>query len=471
MTGPACLTGATPPRARFRAAASLGAALVVLAPAAAAGQPEVETEPYRLVRQLMAAETPKRRAAAKRLERLGDPRLLPALVDALFFTTREHRAEMVGVLRTLSGHRGGDRYHEWVEQVGARAEIEPFEGYRPFKASLFSGIDPRYAEILGGEGPARLRLEEIVWGGVSVEGIPALERPPKLAGAARVLGDRDLVLGVGLGGAHHAYPVKVLSWHEMVNDEVGGEPITLSYCTLCGSAVLYATRRPGGEVLTFGTSGLLYRSNKLMIDRSSGSLWSNLAGEAVLGPAAAEPARLEPLPVTLARWGDWLRAHPDTTLMAHDPVLGQRYGFLYEEGAADRARAGVSFPVWQQDDRLPPRTEVLALRIEGRAKAYELGALQRTRVLNDRLGAAALVIVVDEGGAARAYRRADRELEAAPEPGLLVDQSGARWRAEEDALHPVGGAGAEPLPRLPSHVAFWFGWYGFYPDTELWAGP
>jgi hypothetical protein len=433
------------------------------APAAA------QNESYELVRQLMEPEPRKRKAAAKRLTRANETRLLPALVDALFFTPREHRAEMVEVLRAFSGHRGGDRYQEWVELVGRREELVPLEGYRSFKATLFSRIDPRFVKILGGEGPARIRLEEIVWGGVRVEGIPALERPAKLAASAATdLGERDLVLGVSLGGTHHAYPVKVLSWHEMVNDDVGGEPISLSYCTLCGSAVLYSTRQESGEALTFGTSGLLYRSNKLMIDRQTGSLWSNLTGEAVLGNAAAAGSRLEPLPVTLTRWLAWRNAHPETTVMGVDPQLGRRYGFLYEDGAADRARAGVSFPVWPQDDRLPAKTEVLALRVEGRAKAYELEAVRRQGVVNDVVGDFPLVVLADESGAVRAYRRGTGDLLEGPQRGLLVDGAGQRWRVTEEALEPLDGTTRHE--RLPAHVAYWFGWYGFYPDTELWMG-
>ena len=451
-----------------RIATTLAGATAALFVAAGVAGPSAQAD-YELVRQLMAPEPGPRQKAAKKLSRMGDARLLPGLVDALFFTPRENRAEVVEVLRALSGHRaGGDRYQEWVEVVGARNDIDPLDGYLPFKASLFERIDPRYRDILGGAGIARIRPEEIVWGGVRVEGIPALEYPAKLSATeARHLDDRDLVLGMGSGGAFHAYPVKVLSWHEMVNDEVGGEPITLSYCTLCGSAVLYATRRPDGSALTFGTSGLLYRANKLMIDRATGSLWSNLGGEAVLGPAAAAGERLEPLPVVVARWGAWRLEHPTTTVMAIDPAIGRRHGYLYEEGAADREREGVSFPVWQRDERLPPKAEVLALRVGGRPKAYELQAVRRQVVVNDVLGGVAVVIVADSDGAVRAYQRGTRELARAAEPGLLIDQSGEEWRVDEDALHPLAGDHS-PLERLPSHLAFWFGWYGFYPDTELW---
>src|SRR5206468_9837405 len=134
-----------------------------------------------------------------------------------------------------------------------------------------------------------------------VEGIPALERPPAVpAPAAAYLEDGERVFGASVGGARRAYPLRILGWHEMANDVLGGEPVTLSYCTLCGSALLVSGRTAAGD-LTFGTSGLLYRSNKLMLDRKTGTLWGNLTGEAVLGPLAAPPGgpplRLEALPL------------------------------------------------------------------------------------------------------------------------------------------------------------------------------
>ncbi|HVS62284.1 MAG TPA: DUF3179 domain-containing protein [Thermoanaerobaculia bacterium] len=447
-----------------------GAALLflLLVPPPAAGREEPAVD-YGLVRELMSPERKVRRAAARTLLRDRHPSLIPVVVDALFFVPAPARDEAIGVLEELTGENRGRRYLDWVELVGAREDVAPPAGYREWKRSLLERIDPRFRAMLSDDAAVRLRLEELVWGGVRVEGIPALERPPKVsAREARFMRPGDRVFGVSLEGRHHAYPLKVLGWHEMVNDTLGGRPITLSYCTLCGSGVLYDTARDGDEPLTFGTSGLLYRSNKLMIDRQSGSLWSNLTGEAVVGAAAeAAGARLEMLPVTLTTWRRWLEAHPETTVAEPDPDFGKRFGYDYTEGAADRRREGVSFPVWQKSDRFDDKAEVLAIRLDGRSKAYELEALTAAGLLNDTLGDVPLLVLIAADGGARAYRRGGAQVFERVGPAALTDREGRRWAVGASALEPPEGSDLAPLERLPAHVAFWFGWYGFYPDTEV----
>jgi hypothetical protein len=220
-----------------------------------------------------------------------------------------------------------------------------------------------------------------------------------------------------------------------------------------------------------GTSGLLFRSNKLMYDRESFSLWSNLTGEPVVGRRVEDAAPLRMLPMTLTSWEAWRKRHPQTdvldlTALREGP--GRRFGFDYAPGAARRARAGVSFPVWQRSDRLPREAEIYALRADGAPKAYALDALIEQRVVNDRVGRTNVVLVVEPGsGAVRAYERGERELAAGREPGTLVDAAGQSWRVGEEALLSAGG---ESLARVPGHVAFWFGWYGFYPQTEVYTG-
>ncbi len=355
--------------------------------------------------------------------------------------------------------------------VGAR-EIAPPPGYLAWKRELLARIDPRYKAVLYDGAPAHVRLEEVVWGGVRLDGIPSLDEPEQVpAAAAAYLADGERVFGVALGGEARAYPLRVLSWHEMLNDVVGGRPVTLSYCTLCGSGILYDTATPRGAY-TFGTSGLLYRSNKLMYDRQSYSLWSNLTGEAVVGRAANGRRRLELLPMTLTTWGEWRRRHPRTTALALDREMERRWGFSYQPGAADRARRGVSFPVWQQSDRLDRQEEVYALRVGDAAKAYPLRLLRGRQVVNDRLGGVALVLVVDAASlGVRAYRRGETTFRPGPADDRLSDAAGRVWVVAEEELRPEPATpGLEPLPRLPGHVAFWFGWYGFYPQTEVWDG-
>ena len=449
--------------------------LLLVAPAAAPEAPSLSSlEGYGLVRDLVSGDTKDRRRAAGRLIEARDESLVPGIVDGLFFVPTKDRGLLLNVLEALTGEQRGRRYLDWVEYVGSRTDLEPKEGYAEWKASLLARIDPRLGTLLR-DAASRIRLEEVVWGGVRFEGIPALDRPAHVPAAeAGYLGDDDVVYGVSAGGEHRAYPRRILSWHEMANDVVGGEPVTLSYCTLCGSAVLYSGRVPAagaGEAvtLTFGTSGLLYRSNKLMVDRDTGSLWSNLTGEAVVGRMAERSPVpvLEPLPVTATTWGEWRARHPETTVLALDESRGRRWGFDYRPGAADRAREGVSFPVWQKSGRLDPKTEIYALRLGGVPKAYPLDRLESAGVVNDTVGGEALVLVADEeSGSVRAYRRGGH-IFARSDDGALTDAEGRPWTLTEEALEPPPGAGLEPLPRVPGHVAFWFGWFGFYPQTEV----
>ncbi|MFN7963075.1 MAG: DUF3179 domain-containing (seleno)protein [Thermoanaerobaculia bacterium] len=193
-------------------------------------------------------------------------------------------------------------------------------------------------------------------------------------------------------------------------------------------------------------------------------------GEPVIGRLANTNARLAQLPITRIRWGEWLRRFPKTTVLALDQPDGKAAGFRYLPGAADRARHGVRFPVWQKSDRLKRDAEVYALRLGDRPKAYPLELLYARRVVNDRLGGEGLVLVADgASGAVRVYRAGGHRFSAGKAADQLEDETGAAWTLTEERLERPDG-GAEPLPRVPGHIAFWFGWYGFYPQTEVYEG-
>jgi len=427
--------------------------------------------PWGLLEKVLSEEVRVRRAAAKDLLARKDNSLVAPLVDAYFFTPRGNRVEIQGLLEDLTGE-SFDSYQAWVEYLGRHAKTPPAPGYVRWKVALLAKIDRDYHKILYGSVRSKLRLEELMWGGVPVDGIPSLDSPPTIAAArAGYLSGEERVFGVAIGGRARAYPLRFLDWHEMVNDELAGQPYALSYCTLCGSGILYATDRPDGGRYEMGTSGLLFRSNKLMYDRESFSLWSNLTGEPVVGRRVEDAAPLRMLPMTLTSWEAWREMHPQTDVLdlaALRKGPGRRFGFDYTPGAARRARAGVSFPVWQQSDLLPPEAEIYALRVAGAAKAYALDALLGHRALNDRVGETNVVLVVEPGsGAVRVYQRGERRFSAGAEPETLVDAVGRNWRLSEEALVSEDG---ESLSRVPGHVAFWFGWYGFYPQTEVYTG-
>ncbi len=436
--------------------------------------PGLADDAYTLVAAMLSSQRAERVAAAEALAEIGDLSVVPALVDAVFFTPQSSRQEILDLLTVLTGEKTRD-YYEWVEWVGSQSEIAPAPGYLEWKMSLLSRIDPQYRTVFYAGAPSRIRLEEIIWGGVPLAGIPALDDPPVVAGAdAGYLRKKEAVFGLVLNGEARAYPLRILSWHELLNDSLGGEPITLSFCTLCGSGIFYRTRTPSGGTYRFDTSGLLYRSNKLMVDRQSRTLWSNLTGEPVFGRLAQISDGLEPVPGTLTTWRQWLRDNPRTTvldLQRIEALMRPRFTFDYRPGAADRSRRGVAFPVWLKSDALERDRQVFVLRLQDGAKAYPIDRLLEVGVVNDQIGSESVVLIGDRtSGAVRAYRRGSLEF-VAGEAGLLEDEEGRQWATEETGLKCLEpDAFADVLERVPGHVALWFGWYGFFPETEIWLG-
>jgi hypothetical protein len=350
---------------------------------------------------------------------------------------------------------------------------------------MLSLIDEGFGEFLRDEYPARIRVEEIQWGGVLVDGIPALDEPNMLAAAeADYLAPEDVVFGLAINGEARAYPLRILDWHEMANDVVGGVPVSLAYCTLCGAAVAYDGRASDGTTYDFGSSGFLFRSNKLMYDRQTRTLWNQLTGEPVLGPLAGEDVQLPLLPVVLSTWADWQAQHPETLVVdintgyPRDYTPGAPYGdyFAYED---------TMFPVWQRSELLEDKAQVFATRYEGIPKAYPLADLEREQVINDTVGETAVVLVApgemiavngnnrrvgavryDAGSEVRAYDRGGHTFSWDGEAEVLRDEDGREWRVTEDALL---GPDGESAARLPGHLAYWFGWYAFFPQTLLYG--
>ena len=202
------------------------------------------------------------RAALGRIADSGDRRFAAVLIDALF----GRRARLIATgpdalaygdaLGRLTGETFGSDYFRWIEWYGATDLIPP-PGYASWKGRLFSRIDGRFGDFLRSEHPSAIRVEEIVWGGVRVDGIPPLDRPAAVAPAdADWLTPGEAVFGVAAGGEARAYPLRIMDWHEMANDVLGGVPFSLAYCTLCGAGIAYDGRAPDGETYDFGTSGV-----------------------------------------------------------------------------------------------------------------------------------------------------------------------------------------------------------------------
>lgn len=218
----------------------------------------------------------------------------------------------------------------------------------------------------------RVPIEEILAGGPQADGIPALIDPRRVPAYATTLDAEAWVVGVAIDGEAVAYPIAILEWHEIVNDTVGSVPILVSYCPLCGTAMVFG-RREGEKVRSFGVSGLLYRSDLLLYDRQTRSLWSQIGSEAVSGPASG--SRLSLLRSQTMRWREWLGAHPKTSILSFETGHRRPYGRSpYGDYASS---ANLAFPT-AFDRRYHPKTPTLGLRIRnGSARAYPAVELVR----------------------------------------------------------------------------------------------
>ena len=338
--------------------------------------------------------------------------------------------------------------------------------YADFKAELYALIDPSFHEYFDNSPATAIRLDEIRWGGVVRDGIPPLDHPKMIPAAeADYLDDDNVVFGVAIDGDARAYPRRILAWHEMFKDSIAGEHHTGVYCTLCGTMILYRSAFDGVHH-ELGTSGFLYRSNKLMYDRATMSLWSTFAGEPAVGPLVGQGIRLDMRHVVTTTWGAWRTRHPETLVLSLDTGHERDY----REGAAYRsyfATDRLMFGVPKLDPRLRNKDEVLALRFEdapGEQLAIRVGFLAGNRVYHDALGEVEFVVLTDRSGASRVYESAGYRFTRWDAASTAWDEGGLQWKVGEDALV---GPDAERLERLPAHRAFWFGWYARYPETRL----
>ena len=353
-----------------------------------------------------------------------------------------------------------------TEELGARAPADDTPLYVAFKHRLIAGIQEEMGAFLDPAKPRAIAAQEIFWGGVRVDGIPPLDSPAFVtaAEAAAWIGPKDLVIGVEINGDARAYPRRIIDWHEMVNDTVGGVPVSLAYCTLCGSAILY-DGRVGGEVYRFGTSGLLYRSNKLMYDRATNSLWDQFTGEPVWGDLVGSGARLDALPAVHTAWDEWLAVHPDTLVLDIDTGHARDYG----EGVAYAryfASAGLMFPVPDRGGPLAVKDSVYAVRLGGEVVGYPILLLGEEGFLRDAIaGERVVVFATADRTGGRAYAAGDARFAAYdPASRVATTDDGARWTVSEGAL--LGPSG-ERLSRLPGHNAFWFALVNHAPRFRL----
>ena len=388
------------------------------------------------------------------------------LIEMIHFVpSRRALKSVLALIERASGRpfEGGvDLWYEWL--WSAERPVHP--DYAHFKSLLYAPIDPRFAEYFEGRPKTLIRLDEIRWGGVRRDGIPPLKNPLMIAArdAAWLHGD-DIVFGVAINGDVRAYPKRILAWHEMFKDRIGGRELAGVYCTLCGALVLYDVTVAGVQH-ELGTSGFLYRSNKLMYDHATKSMWSTLTGTPVVGALVGKGIELQALYVVTTTWKEWRQRHPGTQVLSLD--TGHRRD--YSEGTAYRdyfATDQLMFSVPTRDDRLPNKAEVLALRVPhapGETLAIAADFLASRPVYQGQIGALGFVVLTDGSGANRVYETAGVNFVGWDQMATARDDVGGNWAVGEAALTSTTG---KALKRLPAHRAFWFGWHAAFPATRL----
>lgn len=275
---------------------------------------------------------------------------------------------------------------------------------------------------------ASVPRSQILEGGVPRDGIPAIHHPKFISPeAADYLQPSDPVISVTHDGETRAYPLRILIWHEIVNDHIGDFAFAATYCPLCGTAMVF-DRTVNGRTLTFGVSGLLYQSDMLMYDRETQSLWSQIKQEAVAGPQTG--GRLAWLPSEHLSFEAWRKKHPSGTVLSTDTGAVRNYSTQPYRGYEKTERT--MFPVIEYRTDLPGKEWILGIVVSGQAKAYPVKNLPSGEPIEDRIGETTLTLVHD------------------PET-----QSYSARLSESGALVPVV-------------KAYWFAWQAFYPETELW---
>jgi hypothetical protein len=285
-------------------------------------------------------------------------------------------------------------------------------------------------------------------GGPRPDGIPAIDDPgffSSVADANRFLDPKDIVFGIVRNGEARAYPQRILVWHEIVNDVVGGEPLAITYCPLTGTAIGF---KRGST--TFGVSGMLVNSNLVMFDRATASRWPQVLGRAIEGDHAGN--RLEEFPVIWTTWERWRQAYPETR------VLSDRTGFVrnYNRDPYGRynPRGGyytserTLFPVRHSDDRLPRKAVVIGARTPDGAIAFLKERVRQEGTLHGEVGG---------------VNYTAEYLEPLDTAVIVRNPK----RAQVDIRGPFDVPDGEGQERVNVLDAMWFAWHAFYPESTL----
>jgi hypothetical protein len=333
---------------------------------------------------------------------------------------------------------------------------------------------------------ALVPLDEIIPGGPPPDGIPAIDHPTFVtpAEADGWLTPREPVVTLAVAGDARAYPLQILIWHEIVNDVIGGRAVAITYCPLCNSGLVF-DRVVDGVTLDFGTSGKLYKSDLVMYDRQTHSLWAQMEGRAIVGERAG--TRLKRLAAPTVAYAEWKAAHPGGKVLSRETGHRRPYGANPYVSYDEPALAPFLFK-GRPDPRRPPKERVVGVVVAGQARAYPWPVLEKRRVVEETVGGERVVVfyapgtlsALDESriadsraiGATAVYSAIldGRPLTFAPAAdGFRERETGSVFNLLGQAVQgPLAGKRLTPLPHVD---AFWFAWAAFHPATTLLAEP
>jgi hypothetical protein len=327
-------------------------------------------------------------------------------------------------------------------------------------------------------------LEEIQSGGVPPDGIPPIDEPKFVtySEADNWLGDQEPVISIEIEDEARAYPLQILTWHEIVNDEFGERAIGVTFCPLCNAAVAFDREVGDHGIMRFGVSGLLRNSDLIMWDDKTKSWWQQMTGEAIVGELAGEQLTL--LPSVIVSYEEFKQSHPDAVVLSRDTGFERVYGNNPYVGYDDIASSPFLFS-GEQDGRYPPMERVLTLEIAGEPKAYPFSLLEEHPVVHDEVGGKAVVVFWSPGatsaldqtsiadsrevGSANAFklgRDAESRTFVFENGEILDEQTRSTWNVLGHATD--GELAGERLDELLTGTHFWFAWAAFQPETSIW---
>jgi len=325
--------------------------------------------------------------------------------------------------------------------------------------------------------------DEILSGGPPKDGIPAIDDPEfiNVSDADQWLEPQEPIMFVQVGEDARAYPIQVVIWHEIVNDTVGGEPLVVTFCPLCNTAIAFK-RTVNGEIFDFGTTGRLRFSNLIMYDRQTETWWQQASGLAIAGELTG--TQLEFYPASIIAWEDFKTAHPDGKVLSRDTGFNRSYGRNPYGGYDDVNQPPFLYFGPETPDVLPPVARVLAVELGDETVAYPFRVLEDEQAVNDVVGDTPIVVLWEPGtasaldaaivsagrdvGAGNAFDRRldDITLTFEVEDDKILDkQTGSQWNVLGEAISgELSGMQLEPVVAV-NH--FWFSWAAFKPETRV----